>query len=113
MATPQAPGDGVDGVRSVAGVADRILAGVNGNGEATAVIELGAGDWAGTHVNLVAGARGLEVSVYAATDAARRVIQAKLSSLARALAERGIAAKKIEVSTRRDNRGGSRQDGRR
>ncbi len=97
-------------------VADRILTGVTARGEATVRIDLNLtlGDFAGAQVDLVAGAHGLEVNVMAATSAARRVIQAKLSDLADALAQRGVYARKISVSVRRgDNRGGSRQDGRR
>jgi len=97
-------------------VADRILTGVTAKGEATARIDLNVnlGDFAGAQVDLVAGPRGLEVSVMAATAAARRAIQAKLSDLADALAQRGVYARKIAVSVRQgDNRGGSRQDGRR
>ena len=52
--------------------------------------------------------------MFAATAAARRTIQAQLTDLANALAQRGLYARKIEVTVRRrDNRGGTRQDDRR
>jgi flagellar hook-length control protein FliK len=73
-------------------------------------LELNAGDWRGVDVDLVAGAHGLQVNVFAATAAARRVIQAQLTDLANALARRGLTAKQISVSVKRDNRRGSRQD---
>jgi hypothetical protein len=113
--TGPAPGGGagapaVETTPAVSAVADRILAGINRAGEPTVRLELNAGDWRGVDVDLVAGAHGLQVNVFAATAAARRVIQAQLTDLANALARRGLTAKQISVSVKRDNRRGSRQD---
>jgi hypothetical protein len=87
---------------AVAAVADRILTRVDGRGDAAARIDLSQtlrdGAWAGAHVELVAGARGVEVNVFAATAAARAVIQAKLDELRDALARRGVRVRKLSVA---------------
>jgi|GEM_PF-3946595 len=103
----------------VEAVAQRILSGVDGAGRASTRVDLGglaAGDWAGTTVELVAGARGVEVSVLAQTSAARRVVETRLADLARALSENGVKVGRLRVhgsreAARGDNGAREGQDG--
>ncbi|RMH40581.1 MAG: hypothetical protein D6689_13290 [Deltaproteobacteria bacterium] len=82
-------------------VADRILAGFDPAGRPTARIDLALGTLAGSHVDIVSGPRGIELTVVAATAAARHVVEAKLSELADALARRGLRVARLRVATAR------------
>ncbi len=84
----------------VAGVVDRMLVGHTRDGLPEVRLDIGVGGWRGTEVRLVAGKHGLEATVIAASEAARRVIEAQLADLARALEARGLHVARLQVATR-------------
>jgi hypothetical protein len=95
-------------VATVEGVADRMLVGKTREGWPEVRLELAAPGWRGTEVRLVAGRHGLEATLFATTEAARRVVEAQLGDLARALEGRGIHVARCQLAERDEQR--SRDD---
>ena len=92
-------------ITTVDGVADRMLVGKTSEGLPEVRLALGAGDWRGTEVRLVAGKHGLEATLFATTEAARRVVESQLGDLARALEGRGIHVARCQLAERDAQRG--------
>ena len=101
-----------------AAVVDRMIVGRTREGLAEVRMEVAVGSLKGTEVRLVAGTAGVEATFLAASESARRVVEAQLAELARALEGRGLKVASCEVTARaaprrpdRDRRGrGSWED---
>ena len=82
-------------------LADRMLVGRTRDGHPEVRLQLAAGEWRGAEVRLVAGKHGLEATVVVASEAARRVVEARLTDLARALEAGGLHVARCQVQRRR------------
>ena len=85
---------------AAAALCDRIIVGKTRDGIPEVRLDLGIGQLRGTEVRLTAGLRGLEATFVTATEAARRVVEAQLADLARALEGKGIHVARCQVTSR-------------
>jgi hypothetical protein len=79
---------------------DRLMVGQTRDGLPEVRMDVAVGALRGTEVRLTAGRAGLEATFVTATEAARRVVEAQLADLARALEARGVNVARCDVVVR-------------
>ena len=99
LALHRAPERAVD-APAPAELVSRMIVGATREGLAEVRLDVAVGALRGTEVRLLAGPAGLEATFLAATESARRIVEAQLGELARALESRGLQLARCEVSTR-------------
>ena len=77
---------------------DRMVVGQTRDGLPEVRMDVAAGGLHGTEIRLLAGRHGVEATFVAATESARRVVEAQLADLARALEGRGVKLARCEVT---------------
>lgn len=111
-ATSAAPSGATPGADRVLAseLVDRIAVGRTRFGLPEVRMTIAAPGLAGTEVRLCGSPHGVEATFLAATESARRAIEARLTELARALEGRGIRVARCEIESRPRSREGRRQD---
>ena len=83
---------------------DRMIVGKTREGLPEVRLDVAVGALRGTEVRIAAGPGGLEATFVAATESARRVVEAQLADLARALEGRGLKVARCQVTMKGDRR---------